>query len=253
MPTEVWNPDQYERFRRERQQPFFDLLALVRPVSSPRVIDLGCGTGELTSELHRRLGARETIGVDSSAAMLERAAAHAGDGLRFERGDIAEFVAADGFDVIFSNAALHWLPDHQALIGRLTRALRPGGQLAVQVPANHDHASHVTAAEVATEMGIQPHTPQVLLPEAYAAILGRDGYAEQHVRLQVYLHRLDARDAVVEWVKGTLLTDYARRLSEDGYADFLARYRARLLPKLEDARPYLFTFKRTHFWGQRPS
>ena len=141
MPTEVWNPDQYERFRRERQQPFFDLLALVRPVSSPRVIDLGCGTGELTSELHRRLGARETIGVDSSAAMLERAAAHAGDGLRFERGDIAEFVAADGFAVIFSNAALHWLPDHQALIGRLTRALRPGGQLAVQVPANHDHAS----------------------------------------------------------------------------------------------------------------
>ena len=102
-------------------------------------------------------------------------------------------------------------------------------------------------------MGIQPHTPQVLLPETYAAILGRAGYAEQHVRLQVYLHRLDSRAAVVEWVKGTLLTDYARRLSEDGYADFLARYRARLLPKLEDARPYLFTFKRIHFWAQRPS
>jgi len=155
--------------------------------------------------------------------------------------------------MIFSNAALHWLPDHEALIGRLTRALRPGGQLAVQVPANHDHASHVTAAEVAKEMGIQPHTPQVLLPETYASILGRAGYAEQHVRLQVYLHRLDARDAVVEWVKGTLLTDYARRLSEDGYGDFLARYRARLLLKLEDTRPYLFTFKRIHFWGQRRS
>jgi trans-aconitate 2-methyltransferase len=251
MPTEVWNPDQYDRFRRERQQPFFDLLALVRPVPSPRVIDLGCGTGELTGELHRRLGARETIGVDSSAAMLERAAAHTGDGVRFERGDIADFAASDGFDVIFSNAALHWLPDHEALIGRLSRALQPGGQLAVQVPANHDHASHVTAAEVAREMGIEPHTPQVLVPETYASILGRAGSAEQHVRLQVYLHRLDSRDAVVEWVKGTLLTDYARRLSEDDYADFLARYRARLLPKLEDARPYLFTFKRILFWAQR--
>ena len=251
MATEVWNPDQYGRFQRERQQPFFDLLALVRPVPSPRVIDLGCGTGELTGELHRRLGARETIGVDSSAAMLERAAAHAGDGVRFERGDIADFAASDGFDVIFSNAALHWLPDHEALIGRLSRALRPGGQLAVQVPANHDHASHITAAEVAREMGIEPHTPQVLVPETYASILGRAGSAEQHVRLQVYLHRLDSRDAVVEWVKGTLLTDYARRLSEDGYADFLARYRARLLPKLEDARPYLFTFKRILFWAQR--
>ncbi len=251
MPSEVWNPDQYDRFRRERQQPFFDLLALLRPAKEPRVVDLGCGTGELTRELHHRLGARETIGVDSSAAMLERAAAHDGGGLRFERGDIADFCADDAFDLIFSNAALHWLPDHEALIGRLSRALRPGGQLAVQVPANHDHASHVTAAEVATEMGLSPHIPQVLLPESYASILGRAGYAEQHVRLQVYLHRLDSREAVVEWVKGTLLTDYARRLSEDAYADFLARYRARLLPKLEDARPYLFTFKRIHLWAQR--
>src|SRR5262249_32662929 len=98
VPAEVWNPDQYDRFRRERQQPFFDLLPLVRPASAPRVIDLGCGTGELTGELPRRLGARETLGVDSSAAMLERAAAHDGDGLRFERCDIADFAAAESFD-----------------------------------------------------------------------------------------------------------------------------------------------------------
>src|SRR5262249_32124655 len=249
MPTEVWNPDQYERFRSERQQPFFDLLALVRPAPGLRVIDLGCGTGELTRELHHRLGARETVGVDSSAAMLERAADHEAEGLRFERGDIADFAAVDAFDLVFSNAALHWLPDHPALIGRLSRALRRDGQLAVQIPANHDHPSHTTAVEAATEQGIEPHASQVLAPEAYAAILGRAGYAEQHVRLQVYTHRLESRAEVVEWVKGTLLTDYARRLEKEAYADFLARYRARLLPKLEDVQPYLFTFKRILFWA----
>src|SRR5262249_5470792 len=167
-----------------------------------------------------------------------------------ERGDIADFAAVDAFDLVFSNAALHWLPDHPALIARLSRALQRGGQLAVQIPANHDHPSHTTAMAVAKELGIEPHATHVLAPEAYAAILGRAGYAEQHVRLQVYTHRLDSRAEVVEWVKGTLLTDYARRLSEEAYASFLARYRARLLAKLEDARPYLFTFKRILFWAR---
>src|SRR5205823_2608818 len=81
--------------------------------------------------------------------------------------------------------------------------------------------------------------------------LHRLGYAEQHVRLQVYLHRLASRDEVVEWVKGTLLTDYQRRLPAELYARFVARYRERLLPALEDTCPYFFTFKRVLLWAQR--
>src|SRR5262249_42755330 len=112
MPRDAWNPAQYDRFRAERQQPFFDLLGLVRPQPGMRAVDLGCGTGELTSALHRRLGARETLGLDSSDAMIARSDRHAEPGLRFERGDIADFVASEPFDLVFSNAALHWLPDH---------------------------------------------------------------------------------------------------------------------------------------------
>src|SRR5262245_43458962 len=100
---DAWNPEQYNRFRAERSAPFFDLLALVRPIAGMRVIDLGCGTGELTRELHQRLGARETLGIDSSTAMLEKAAAHAGDGLSFARGDIGEFAPPASFDLVFSN------------------------------------------------------------------------------------------------------------------------------------------------------
>ena len=252
-----WNPDQYERFRDERRQPFFDLLALVRPRPGLRVIDLGCGTGELTRLLHDRLQAVETVGLDSSTSMLERSRAFAGNGLRFVHGDLAAHAAPASYHLVFSNAALHWAPDHHELLGRLTTCLCDGGQLAVQVPANHDHPSHVVAAALAVEepfraaLGGYVRPPGVLAPEAYAALLDALGYREQHVRLQVYAHHLPSRDGVVEWVKGTLLVDYQKRLPPELFAEFLERYRRRLLPQLSEAQPYFYPFKRILFWAQR--
>jgi trans-aconitate 2-methyltransferase len=254
--VDTWDPARYERFAAERAAPFHDLLSLVRPVPGGRVVDLGCGGGELTAQLHRHLEAAETLGLDSSPAMLERAAGLAGDGLRFEEGDIADFTEG-GWDVVFSNAALHWLPDQEGLLGRLVAALNPGGQLAVQMPANHDHPSHVVAAEVAgTEpfrtalAGYHRESP-VRDPEWYALLLDRLGLPDQHVRLQVYLHHLTARDDLVEWVRGTLLTDYQARMPEALFSEFLATYRERLLPRLEDTRPYPYPFKRILFWSRQ--
>jgi trans-aconitate 2-methyltransferase len=250
-----WNPEQYERFRNERSQPFFDLLALVEARPAMRVVDLGCGTGELTRLLHQTLNASETLGLDSSAAMLAKSQDFAGRGLRFEQRDISEFTAEGEFDLVFSNAALHWLQNHEALLARLTAALKPGGQLAVQVPANDDHPTHVVAAELARQspfreamQGDERHWP-VLKPEAYAALLYRLGYAKQSVRLQVYGHLLDARDSVIEWVKGTLLTDYEKRLPAELFAEFMKQYRERLFEQLEDARPFFYPFKRILFWA----
>jgi trans-aconitate 2-methyltransferase len=256
--VDSWDPEQYERFAAERAAPFHDLLSLVAPVPGGRVVDLGCGGGELTATLHRRLEAGETLGVDRSPAMLERAAGVAGAGLRFELGDIDAFESGS-WDVVFSNAALHWLPDHAGLLGRLVAGLNPGGQLAVQMPANHDHPSHVVAAEVAgtepfrTALGGYRRESPVQPPEWYAELLDRLGLADQHVRLQVYLHRLAARDEVVEWVKGTLLTDYQSRMPEALFMEFLATYRARLLPQLEDSSPYRYPFKRLLLWGRLPT
>jgi trans-aconitate 2-methyltransferase len=252
-----WNPSQYERFREERRQPFFDLLALVRRYPDMHAVDLGCGTGELTRQLHERLGARETFGIDLSDAMLARCSGQVGEGLRFVKGDFTQFVPEPRYDLVFSNAALQWAPDHNHLLGRLTGALTERGQLAVQVPANYDHPSHTVAAAVAQEPPfrqpldgyVRPST--VLRPEEYATLLDRLGYREQHVRLQVYAHHLSSRDQVVEWVKGTLLLDYEQRLSGELYGHFLARYRESLLPLLPDERPYVFTFKRILLWGQR--
>ena len=252
-----WNPEQYGQFHGERAQPFFDLLALVEHRPGMRVVDLGCGTGELTRELHRRLSARETIGIDNSPAMLAKSVSFVGDGLRLEQGDIGEFTSAAEFDLVFSNAALHWVPDHEALLPRLTSALTERGQLAVQVPANDDHLSHTTAVEVAREAPFQEalggHVRQspVLAPEAYATQLHHLDFRQQQVRLQVYAHELESRDAVVEWVRGSTLTDYERRLPAELWPRFLERYRERLLPQLDDTSPYFYPFKRVLFWASR--
>jgi trans-aconitate 2-methyltransferase len=251
----TWDPGQYERFKNERSRPFFDLLGLLRPAPGGRAIDLGCGTGELTRVLHERLAARETLGMDSSPEMLARSAAFAGGGLGFVRGDLGAFADQGAWDLIFSNAALHWVNDHPALLARLARGLREGGQLAIQVPANHDHPSHRLARAIAAEepfrsAGGLPESP-VLSPEAYALRLHELGFREQTVRLEVYGHELESREQVVEWVTGTTLTPLRARLDDVAWARFLDRYREALLPQLADTRPYFYTFKRLLFWGQR--
>ncbi|HEX9244409.1 MAG TPA: methyltransferase domain-containing protein [Anaeromyxobacter sp.] len=253
---DVWNPEQYGKFRTERSAPFLDLLALVRPVPSPRVADLGCGTGELTQLAHERLGARETLGIDSSPAMLARAAAHAGDRLHFRAGNASAFDAA-GYDVVLSNAALHWVPNHDALLAHFAATLAKGAQLAFQVPMNEAHPSHAIAREVAREpelaaaLGGFVRESPVLEPEAYAQLLFRLGFAEQRVRLEVYAHRLAAPGDVVEWVRGTLLTEYEARLDPPTWVRFLARYGERLLEVLPDERPFLYTYRRLFVWGLR--
>ena len=255
-PRDVWNPERYGKFRSERSAPFLDLLALVERGDAPRIVDLGCGAGELTRLAHETLAARETVGLDSSAAILEKAAAHAGGGLSFRQEDIGAF-AEPGFDVILSNAALHWVPDHGALLTRLARLLARGGQLAIQVPANEAHPSHAIAREVAREpafagplQGFVRESP-VLEPEAYARILFGLGFAAQRVRFEVYAHRLDSREDVVEWVRGTLLTDYEKRLDPATWARFLATYREELMAALPDERPFLYTYRRLFLWARR--
>jgi trans-aconitate 2-methyltransferase len=265
MAADSWEPAQYQRFQAERRQPFTDLLSLLRPVPGGRVVDLGCGTGELTAALHRQLRAAETVGLDRSESMLAQSDAWAGNGVSFERRQIADFAAAgpdDGrFDVIAANASLQWVPGHLGLLTQLAKRLRPGGQLAFQVPANGDHPSHWVARELATEEPFatalrgRPGAEQdpIPPPEDYAVALHDLGFAKQVVRLQVYGHVLPSTAEVVEWVKGTLLTMYRDRLDDATYEAFVERYRGRLLAVLGDVRPYFYPFKRTLCWAGLPS
>ena len=244
----TWSPEQYERFRDERAQPFHDLVALIEHRPRMRVVDLGCGTGELTRQLHEHLGAEETVGIDSSETMLLKSRAFGGEVLRFEKSDIEGFVTDRPYDLVFSNAALHWVPDHESLFRRLTAFLSHDGQLAVQMPANHDHVSQTIAGDVAEELGFARRVSPLLRPEHYAGLLHSLGFRRQHVRLQVYPHVLESAHAVVEWMKGSTLTEYQRRLG-DRYDEFLARYSERLTSALGDRRPCFFPFKRVLLWA----
>lgn len=261
MTSDAWNPDQYHRFAEQRAQPFHDLLAMVQPVPDGNVVDLGCGSGELTALLAEHTGAT-TLGVDSSAAMLAQAAAHGRSGLSFLQSDLREPPPGGPFDVVFSNAALQWVPDHADVLTLWRSWLTPGGQLAVQVPANADHPSHAVSSALAEEApwcdemdGGPPADPvlSVLPPEVYASVLHGLGFTDLQVRLQVYPHVLDSSADVVEWVKGTSLTRFARVLPADRFAAFVDEYRARLLEEIGDHAPYFYGFKRILMWGRLPS
>jgi trans-aconitate 2-methyltransferase len=252
-----WDPDQYNKFAAERERPFWDLAGLLQPVDSPIVADLGCGDGRLTADLNDKIDAASTVGVDSSPAMIAAAAGHESDRVYFQSGDIGAWDRPDSFDIVFANASLQWVPDHPDVLSRWADSLRPGGQLAVQVPTNADHPAHQVAAELAAEwMGHPPPDPvgeNVLAPERYSELLDELGFVDQQVRLQVYAHHLSSTSELVEWVKGTTLTRFKQPLGEEEWLRFVEAYRQRLLEAVGERSPYFYPFKRILLWGRQPS
>jgi trans-aconitate 2-methyltransferase len=243
-----WDPQTYRRFASERFAPFEDLIALVRAAPNARAIDLGCGTGELTARLAERLGDGDVLGIDASAQMLERAAEFARPGLRFARSSIE---AIDGrFDLIFSNAALHWVDRHAVLFRRLLAMLQPDGQLVVQMPAQRRPAAYSSILDVARS---EPHRSAlggfeapwpVLSIEEYAEILVAAGARDVTAFDKVYVHVLADADALADWQSGTALLPYKERLSPEAYAAFEAELRARLRERWPH-RPVTFAFRRS--------
>jgi trans-aconitate 2-methyltransferase len=259
--TDAWDPEQYGCFAAERRQPFDDLQLLCLPVVGGRIVDLGCGTGELTAELHRNLRAADTLGIDRSEAMLAEAARWSKEvpGLHFELADISTWLGSD-IDLVFANASLHWSADHPGLLARLRSSLAPGGQLAFQVPAAFAHPSHTVAVAVAAEPQFAAALGEevgrsgrsVLTPSRYAEVLHALGAVQQRVALQVYGHELPSTEAVVEWVRGSLLTPVRSRLDDAGFEAYVHRYRTRLLEELGDRRPYFYAFSRILCWARFP-
>jgi trans-aconitate 2-methyltransferase len=194
--------------------------------------------------------------------MLAKAASIVQPNVAFFEADIGPWTSSRDHDVVIANASLQWVPDHPTVLRRWTAALRPGGQLAVQVPSNAEMPSHQAAARVAarepylTAFGGQPPADpvatNVLAPEVYAQLLYDLGFARQHVRLQVYPHVLPSSRHVVEWVRGTTLTRFEKVLSPELYEQFLADYERELLAEIGEHEPFFFAFRRVLMWGRLP-
>lgn len=253
-----WDPTVYLHYGDERLRPALDLLARV-PLEAPaRVVDLGCGPGNVTIFLRRRFPAAAVLGIDGSAAMLAKARAVAPD-CDFAEADIAAWAPAAPPDLIYSNATLHWLGGHEALFPGLLGRLAPGGVLAVQMPAMHDAPFRVLQHQVAAQgpwaaalAGAVP-ARAILAPAAYWDLL-RPRAAALDLWETTYMHALTGEDAVAEWASGTSLRPFLDLLDGDLREGFRAAYRkavAQAYPRRADGTT-LLPFRRLFMVATAP-
>jgi len=262
----AWNPDQYLKFADDRRRPAVDLLARIALADPGTIVDLGCGAGNVTRLLGERWPQARICGVDNSAPMLASArAATAGDPrFRWVDADVASWRAASDErpDLVFSNAALHWIDDHETLLPRLLQSVAPAGALAVQMPDNFSSPSHVALFDVARS----PRFRERLASRVRAApVAPADVYYEwlapHAARLDVwtteYLHVLsanvDGEHPIVTWMSATAMTPFASALDADEARAFTQDYRARvtaLYPPRADGR-VLFAFRRRFIVAER--
>lgn len=265
--TPDWDLELYNRFRRYRAEPFEELVETLKLRPADRIVDLGCGSGENTVELARRVPSGFVFGVDSSAAMIGHAqklraglAPALRQRVRFVRGDIAKWRPREEYSVVFSNAALQWLPDHRAAFAACFRALVPDGRLAVQMPANRDETAQATIAELAREAPWSAKLGRLRLPsenvapaETYGAMLAEVGFAEVDCYYRVFRHPMRSPAEIVEWYRATALRPIVGALTPAESDRFLAALRERLEAAYGTTGRLVFDFRRLFILARRPN
>jgi trans-aconitate 2-methyltransferase len=248
-----WDPEQYLRYSGQRERPFWELVARVQGDPPARIVDLGCGPGNATAALLGRWPQASILGIDSSAAMIEQAAALAQPSeLAFELQDVREWNApAASVDLVLSNATLHWVPGHLQLFARWMEALTPQGTLAFQVPRNFDQPSHQLLAEIAGSprwsaqlAGVRETLELPSTSDYYERLSGLGAGVDMWEA--TYHQVLSGPDPVLEWVRGTALGPYLAALDEEEAAVFTDTYAAALrkaYPALASGET-LFPFRR---------
>jgi trans-aconitate 2-methyltransferase len=229
---ERWNPATYLQFADERSRPFVDLLARVGADRPGLVVDLGCGPGQLTASLSARWPEAAIVGVDSSPDMIDAARMHASGHVRFELADLRTWRPSDAVDVLVSNAALQWVPEHRTLLPRLVDALAPGGWLAFQVPGNFDEPSHRLLRELAADSRFAASTGALTYPSShdarvYLADLTALG-CEVDAWETTYVHVLTGPDPVFRWISGTGARPVLQALDGALHDAFVAEYKSLL-------------------------
>lgn len=262
-----WNPDLYNRFRRYRAKPVFAILERLTFGGAERIIDLGCGSGENTLELARRSADAKVMGIDSSPAMIERARRlleRSGSGLAgrvdFRVEDIRELRARDEYTIVFSNAALQWVPGHREIFAACREALVSGGRIVVQMPANERETTQVTIAKLAAEHpwrdllgGVNVPSRSVPGPEHYLAMLSELGFENIDCYYRTFEHPMDGVSEIVEWSRATTLRPFLQALPPREHLRFLAALETRLQTAYGASGELIFPYRRLFVWASRPS
>jgi trans-aconitate 2-methyltransferase len=253
----AWDPQQYLKFAGERLRPAYDLLARVTLEAPQRIVDLGCGTGAVTALLRARWPDAQIVGVDNSQSMLERARAALPD-VTWEFNNLGQWTPAKPVDLVVSNAALHWLDNHPTLFPRLLSQIRPGGVLAVQMPAQHHAPSHQIGYDLAESARWRDRLQglvrrrQILEPFEYYSLL-RPQVSLLDLWFTEYVQALKGDNPVAEFTKGSFVGAWLSALSEEEARDFEADYRRQIAaayPVCGDGVT-LFAFRRFFLIAQR--
>jgi trans-aconitate 2-methyltransferase len=255
----TWKPEVYLNFAAYRARPVADLLPRINPPDQGMLYDLGCGPGNVTVQLKARWPGRTVIGVDSSPEMLDTARAkHAKEGVAFERGDIATWKASPPAALVFANAALHWVPDHETLFPHLARNLMPGGILAVQMPVGQRAPYHTCIAEIAAapqwrDKLAKAHPQTAPLPAPVYYELLAPLMEDIDIWETDYRHVLHGEDPVAAWAAGTTLVPYTSLLEKTEAAALTAAYAKAVraaYPPQSDGRT-IFTMRRIFVVARR--
>ena len=250
MPPE-WDAGLYLKFSSERTRPSVDLTARIAVPDPRRIIDLGCGPGNSTAVLRQRWPKARITGLDSSSEMIAAASRSYPD-QEWLIGDIAAWNAEISCDVVFSNAALQWVPGHEVLFPHLFAQVSSGGALAVQMPAHFDSPLHSEILEIAQESSWRHLMGQALSgmtkkPPSFYYNLLRPLAATLDIWETLYYHVLDSPRAIIEWFRGTGLRPYLAALENEDqrkrFEELLLKRYTRAFPPQSDGR-ILFPFRR---------
>lgn len=255
----TWDPKKYVQFGDFRNRPFFDLTGRVLADQPEKVVDLGCGPGNLTATLATRWSDAKVVGLDSSAEMITAAQAGANaENLSFQVSDAALWMPESDVDVVVTNAVLQWIPGHRELLPRWLAALKPGAWFAMQVPGNFGAQSHLLMREVAESAqwrtkldGVLRHDDAVGEPSDYLEIFLAAGMRADAWET-TYQQVLAGPQPVLEWVRGTGLRPVLNALDPKDAALFEEEYSARL-DKAYPRREFgtVFPFRRIFVVGQK--
>jgi trans-aconitate 2-methyltransferase len=243
-----WNPDVYNQFKENRYEPFYDLISHLKPHTAKNIIDLGCGTGELTAILAGRFPGSKTLGIDSSAEMLAKAPLT--DTISFIQRSVEEqLMLDDKWDIIVANASLQWVEDHHSLFPAIMSKLGPGGQLAIQMPSQKENILNQLLYELVHEAPFYEvlkndirHSPVLSLDE-YTTLLYGNGAKEVLVYQKVYPILAQSADTLYEFISGSALVPYMEKLQEPLRSLLVKEFKKRIEAKFPSA-PMVYAFKR---------
>ncbi len=228
-----WSPTDYAQYYDLRLLPARDLLAAVGELPAGRILDLGCGSGGVGQLLKEQFPDHTLHGIENSPAMRE-AAMETGSYDAVDDGDLATMDLGQDNALIFTNAAMNWVPEHRTVLPRILDHILPGGWFAMQVPSQHDAPSHALARDVATRLDPEafPDTDanaNVLSPRSYAGLLAP--YGQVRVWMTEYMQELTAPHGhpVRHFTQATYLRPYLSHFDAQGRKDeFVKAYETEL-------------------------